>query len=1017
MAAKRKGITSLIIILLVCSAIEARVPQVDSPSPLFTGKEIPEPPQQGKAWLGPADKVSGDLVKLNEELFKLGFADPRGCEYRVITVTLGSVWTGDAGTFETHGWVLPADAKSPHRFAVCWNALVYPVIKVGPRADLAADVKAAAKAARDKKEHYTEEEYPQSSEGWSIWYKNRGARHPLLLRLGEIDLFLEDFGGEAQKETSVDQGLISEGSNWAWTLFERSICAQMRGDDVLALHGYRSLAKARPLIESRIPITDKKDGAPKRQPLDFLGQLPALLADQERRVDKRRTLVDVVCIGQGKHPDAKKRIAALIDRLDEISARQMGQPGGVSIGSDPIVQALIREGEPALAPLLDCLEKDDRFTRSVHFWRDFARSRTVLSVREGAYTALTGILHTNGFEPAATGDNLTSREPSTHKELAEYFRNYKKAHGDVPMAERYFRVLADDNAKTEAWAHAASMLMEREDTALAGATMVWSGASVRTKPKSDKIIGETLRERKKPSLTELLIKRIGQSKELEAAEHLALQLAKWEKETALPILLEQMKANRNKGKDDVFLELVDACGGQEAALDEYGDWLRGLKRPDSNRDSRFYWGNTLSALRTYHNRPKLAEASDWLFNDPGSPWVPLLKPQKEGLASYLVDLYDYGFVGIPAVRKAFIRDLDDKTEIGTTEYLPNGSIHYDLPGITNASWHEHNGRDADLPVEGARATVRVCDWVAYSMSQGFDGAPRHELWWPEERRNKAVVACKLFLKEYGGRLGQEYKRMTFPTRTKPATEDEVRKGTAIFALNGKVRSLSSKFPIEAIWTTLRDESYFVKERKEGKTVTNRTYHNSGQVWQAEEVFEGGKWHRYFGFVGSHHIERVPAEEIEFPPPTGPWRAQPEGKWTELAPGLHGRVRGWWDEDDVYEGGYARRVIGQPLPIILEFWNSHGHDQSMPDPAKSLKLQVAHSPESVSRQGFLVPGDEWRLLAAQNAIPWKELPAVLPPGQIVALAAIDMRDWIELTERGFYKVSLGKADVQFSLGPP
>jgi hypothetical protein len=172
MAAMWKTTTGLIIILTGCRAIVARVPNVDRPSPLFTGKEIPEPPQQGKPWLAPVGKVSDKLVRLNEELFKLGFADPRGCEYRVITVTTGSVWTGDGGTVETHGWVLPADAKCPHRFAVCWNALVYPVIKVGPPADLATDIKTAANAARQKKKNYAEDDWPQSDEGWTISHKN-----------------------------------------------------------------------------------------------------------------------------------------------------------------------------------------------------------------------------------------------------------------------------------------------------------------------------------------------------------------------------------------------------------------------------------------------------------------------------------------------------------------------------------------------------------------------------------------------------------------------------------------------------------------------------------------------------------------------------------------------------------------------------------------------------------------------------------------------------------------------------
>ena len=39
---------------------------------------------------------------------------------------------------------------------------------------------------------------------------------------------------------------------------------------------------------------------------------------------------------------------------------------------------------------------------------------------------------------------------------------------------------------------------------------------------------------------------------------------------------------------------------------------------------------------------------------------------------------------------------------------------------------------------------------------------------------------------------------------------------------------------------------------------------TGRVWQAEEIREGDRWRRYYGFVGRHALTRVPAEEIEFP---------------------------------------------------------------------------------------------------------------------------------------------------------
>ena len=43
----------------------------------------------------------------------------------------------------------------------------------------------------------------------------------------------------------------------------------------------------------------------------------------------------------------------------------------------------------------------------------------------------------------------------------------------------------------------------------------------------------------------------------------------------------------------------------------------------------------------------------------------------------------------------------------------------------------------------------------------------------------------------------------------------------------------------------------------------RRHLQGGLVWQAEEVREGNRWHRYYGFVGRHVVAQVPAEEIDF----------------------------------------------------------------------------------------------------------------------------------------------------------
>ena len=74
------------------------------------------------------------------------------------------------------------------------------------------------------------------------------------------------------------------------------------------------------------------------------------------------------------------------------------------------------------------------------------------------------------------------------------------------------------------------------------------------------------------------------------------------------------------------------------------------------------------------------------------------------------------------------------------------------------------------------------------------------------------------------------------------------------------------FPTKAKWTTLkrfRTLTYGVAKAQ----VVIKGFDQEGCLWQAEERSEGAKWKRYYGFVGSHIVAKVPAEEIELTDPS------------------------------------------------------------------------------------------------------------------------------------------------------
>jgi hypothetical protein len=375
------------------------------------------PPRQHAPWAAPslprrpANAANGQpqpnalpakLITSIGVLFDQGLADPRGCEYWEVGITVGSVW-GGAGIVQTHAFVLPpkpsaagATTTQPAtRFAVCWNGLVYPVQSVGKRADVAADVRALLRADQEERAHpYTHPDFLLNASGavseWdSVSYRSLLAlKGCMLLRLGEISLATEFWkpqpGPPANNNNNVADrdpylGLAEE---WTGAMFDRAVCAHMRGDDRLALLTARQLVPAAQAVEAMAekrgferprPVNDQ-DRDKKMPYLRFLEPAPRLLADEERRV-RQGNVERVVGAPAGRFPDRAGRIAALVRDLEEVAARQWGQPGGVSLDGDPVIEAIAKEGNDAVDPLLACLEADRRLTRSVSFGRDFSLYR------------------------------------------------------------------------------------------------------------------------------------------------------------------------------------------------------------------------------------------------------------------------------------------------------------------------------------------------------------------------------------------------------------------------------------------------------------------------------------------------------------------------------------------------------------------------------------------------------------------------------------------------------------------
>src|SRR5262249_1398199 len=242
-------------------------------------------------------------------------------------------------------------------------------------------------------------------------------------------------------------------------------------------------------------------------------------------------------------------------------------------------------------------------------------------------------------------------------------------------------------------------------------------------------------------------------------------------------------------------------------------------------------------------------------------------------------------------------------------------------------------------------TFRICDFVAWTIGKEVAGAPRCELYWPEKKRDAACAACAEFLRHYGDHVGSRG-AMRLPQLDKPATREQVRKGEAIFSLEGErqVRLVKlSDWPTAALWVTLKDLPYEARtvDPKTEKETTTLAYRQDGKVYQAEEVLTNGKWQRYYGFAASHPLAPLPASEIEFPPPEPGWGQPPE--WVRLTERFDGRLEPTLLKDHLEEDAVPRWPSGSGPSCTLELWNHSGMEGTLPDLKAAVRLRLYYSP--------------------------------------------------------------------------
>jgi hypothetical protein len=190
--------------------------------------------------------------------------------------------------------------------------------------------------------------------------------------------------------------------------------------------------------------------------------------------------------------------------------------------------------------------------------------------------------------------------------------------------------------------------------------------------------------------------------------------------------------------------LLRAEAGDKAALAEYGTWIRSVTPEQTETDTE----DVFEPLWRYPENPEITQAAEWLFNSPDSPWNPVIDTARKRVNYYTMRVFRTPLFKVAAFRKQLLRKVTDRSEAGAITVRPSGRIDVKVTNGWSTGASARNG-GGPVPPAGTTAPFRMCDLYANLLKRAAKDAPRCELFWPEEKRDKAVAACADFLKGYG----------------------------------------------------------------------------------------------------------------------------------------------------------------------------------------------------------------------------------------------------------------------------
>ena len=986
----------------------------------------PSSPPRGVA----QEALPGAVLRAVDDLYRLGLGDPNQGQYREIEIPMGThAFGGKVKPLRTRGWVLPSNSPDAVASAVCWDGIVRKVESVGPPANLDADLAVILSPSPDALSRRME----ISGNAELVQDRLTLGKLPLLIRLGRmreaVDTWnrweeLNRTGAVPRWESreNLPSPFVVLATEWIFRKYRLAQLDHQEGRHEAALAGLEDVLRLRNEIEKTAALHEGRTSA---IDLHLLDAVPALIADQQRRLAEKSS--DRAIAGETA-VDKRRRIAHLIRDLQDVRGERF-TPGYVNFANDPAVLALVKQGEDAVEPLIDCVEKDRRLTRSIDDGggrgAGSGRFDRVIGVEEPAIAALKGILKVRDQFPSLDLPNVNASPVGpkvSREELAAFLRTYWKQNKDRSLPERWYALLADDQTRPEVWAEVAENLVRPESQPVVVYGLLMNVVA-RGPIETDPLRGEPLRGKTNPSISDLMVKRLDQVSQnetgretrlLHVAQKLSAALVAWDGKNQIDVLQRRCEELRNSiAAEDASLGLTSLLdllalfrqrleSGDKRALTEYAEWLRGADAKKLSELGGSYGAFFLAPLWRYPSDPDIAALTQWVFIDPASPWS---RGDSAGGPSWLVTSIRTPLMTVPAFRQRVEGALGNMENFGRVEITENNVlVHSGYGGSAKT--------DPEVPPTGFTQDLRVCDQVACALSQ-IPGAPRCEPYWPLERRNQAVAEATEFLRQYGNRITSARDdqndgfvsdlELRFPRLDGPATEQDVLEGKAIFALkDGRTFSMPD-LPRPAHWITFKNHPQVgMWWHENGDPVGERlTYDHRGMVWQAEEVrTEGGDVKRTFGFVAKNGLHQVPGDELQFE-----------------APGFSVAAGSWGLRVDLPRPERFRR--GDPITVSIILKNLLGRDRQPPasflqgndaaqgaSPAITIRLRhTARSRDELSwRDGN---PDLWPSQASRGPVTLKpkSLPARMNILQEATLLEFDVAPFFDLEAGATYSVEI------------